>query len=478
MWVVLAAVSWMGMAACGNNTADSRGTIMPRIVPHAAGATRLLASPKGAFAVAELRGPWQTEEFQDGDNVPGVLKVLDGARSVRAAIMGWPLGAPDDPGTLVYVEEAPHEYRYRVASTGGGEPVALTPPDSGAYWHVKAAVGDPGTGCAAIVLWSPVSGHDWNDPAARLDRLWLASVDRNTLAVRASREIGLTTPLPGRGRYGRGVAAGAGVIALIEVPAPEAADATYRVHALDCATLETRWTAAVAVPEPAAEAGAGDRGGTEGRITSTVATAQVSARDERALATADLAFSGSGKWLAMIHGARRQDVISAPRIVVLDAATGAVAGLVGDRIQYDVSAAVPLGTGDGIALNHLTSFRVAGGPSRQPAYYGVTAADLAARKAALVMDAGRLRVDGWSDANTVRASAIAAPLAAIELAPDTFAWVAAHDRSGGAWPQGSDAIGAGRPEVFEWMTLPRDWHRPARDPVKAHDAWMESTRRP
>lgn len=451
------------------------------IVPHATGATRLMLSPSGAHGVAEIRGRWLHEEFPEGDFVPGVLKLLDGEREVVKTAMGWPLGPPSDEGVLLHVEEAPQEYQYRIASSAATEPgPALTPPDG--YWHVKAAVGD--ASCAVVVLWSPTAGRDWKDPAARSDRLWLASFDRSSQKLIASRELSLTTPTPDRGRYGTGVTAGAGLLALVEVPEPDASDTRWRVHALDCATLESRWTTAVAVASDGDGSGSDSRASqsrTPGKLTETVEVATTStARDERTMKRADLAFSGDGRYLALVYGTAGRAAIGSPTVFVLDGKSGSMLGRIRDGLTHDVHQAVPVAGTSKVALGHLTSFRAGGGSARKTAFYGVTMADLSSRTAEWVIDPKRLEVSGWNQVDSIRAQAIAAHGSAVELAPRSFAWVRDHDGSSATsatWPDDDAATGARRAEVARWMTLPLEWHRPGRDTVKAHDAWMDATRR-
>ena len=62
------------------------------------------------------------------------------------------------------------------------------------------------------------------------------------------------------------------------------------------------------------------------------------------------------------------------------------------------------------------------------------------------------------------------------LAPVDFDWVLARGIAG-SWPSGQ-GDGAKRPEVAQWITQPRKWHRGFREAVKKHEAWMKAAYSP
>ena len=95
--LALLAPSCAGQLRCSGSRRETT-TWPTRVVGHAAGATRLLASPKGLYVLAEVRGRWLGEEYSPGTFVPGVLKLLGPDRGVVRFGQGWALGPPDDQG--------------------------------------------------------------------------------------------------------------------------------------------------------------------------------------------------------------------------------------------------------------------------------------------------------------------------------------------------------------------------------------------
>ena len=460
--------------------AEAKKSVMQhvRVIPAAAGATSLWASPSGRYAVAEVRGRWLREEYGSyADHVPGLLKLLDGDE-LMTAVMGWPLGPPDDDGRLLYVEESPHEYRYQVRAVGSEAATVLSPPE-GAFWHVKATLGVAGSRHVFVVLWSPVPGADWKIPQERCEQLWIASVDRDSLAVGATRTIEVTTPMRGDARYGVGVAAGGdparATLALVEVPAPDASPPLWHVRGLDSETLERRWR--TALPAPGQDAPPPQKSDDRRAAPVMPQPAARSAADERATQTAQPAFTGDGSRLAVVYGADGRLAMGASRVHVLSAKSGALEATLAPEATpaYPVFALIPMPSQPSVAALHAELVRDGGGPNRSMTFFGMNAIDLEQRRRLELVVPAKLTLEGpWKRAETI------APLAAIvradtvQLAPSDYAWVAQHGPAGD-WPSGSGS-GAERPEVATWQSLPKAWHRRLREAVMARDRWMEEAR--
>ena len=438
-------------------------------IPAASGATSLHRSASGKYTVAELRGQWLEQEFAEyRDQVPGIVKLLDDQHNLVVAAQGWALGAPGDDGTLLYVEEAPHEYAYQVRSTAANsKPLPLTPPDG--FWHVKAALGAPGSSHVAIVLWSPAPGHDWHSRRERHERLWIASVDRNSLAVAATRTIDVTTPARnGFVRHGHGVTASRSALAIVEVPEPGDGAAEWHVSQLDLVTLKTRWrtrlpplSTAAPAPEPTRKK----------RVAPVIAA--IDATTERASYSAEIAFSGDGSRLAVAYGRDGVVAVSTDAYYVLSAGDGRVVMVLQDAAipVYSAFSMTPIPSSSAIAILHVV--KIKSGPNRGISFLGLSTLDLARGHSETAVTPALL-AKTWTNGQylTPRAAMVAG--GEVSLAPQSFEWVT-HSGLGGNWPGGDDG-GARAPEVAQWVTMPREWHRPDREQVAKHDAWMEAIR--
>ena len=78
----------------------------------------------------------------------------------------------------------------------------------------------------------------------------------------------------------------------------------------------------------------------------------------------------------------------------------------------------------------------------------------------------------WEETRNMTPHALAVHGRKVLLAPGRFDWVISQ-KIGGTWPEG-EGTGAARPEVSSWITLPREWHRPARKAVEERKAWMDA----
>jgi hypothetical protein len=198
------------------------------VLPAAAGATRLLLSPSGRYALAELGGEWLREEYGDrAAYAPPVLELIEVAtgKVVRTAT-GWALGGPSDDGDQIYVEEHGKEFEYRVRSMTRPNLVeAVAAPD------LFAMRGGESAGSRRIVV---LEGKD--------DQLWLASIDPATLKTRATTTIAMAIPRGAGGQsFGAGIASGPSSIFLVG----RIMESGWQLVRLDAQTLAARWRLSV-----------------------------------------------------------------------------------------------------------------------------------------------------------------------------------------------------------------------------------------
>lgn len=478
-WITLTLMTCCG-ASFHCTRARSPSTSWPTVVvPQASGATRLLLSPSGNYLLAEIRGRWLQEEYGLGDDeyVPGVLKLLGPDREVVRSAQGWALGPPDDQGRLGILEEGPEEFRYRVRPLASPQPVVpLALPEG--YWHVKAALGDPRSGCMVAVLWSPVVGH--NNPDGRRDRLWLASLDRGTHTPRATRQVEATTPSATRdGRYDRGIAVGGSpaepILAYLELPAAGAEDARWRVTALDCKTLRTRWQVHLPHPvaEPVAESPAAPR--SRRLPLPPVKMPPPSADHQRMFRTGDLAFSGDGRHLAVVHGSLGRISVGVESVYALSSASGQITARIHGKATglFNAHRLAPAPGRPAVVALDLTSVRMGAGEHVDDLYFGAWEIALAPLRVTQVIQVSRASLgERWEETRNMTPRALVVHGGQILLAPECFEWVI-NRKIAGPWPRG-DGTGARRPEVAAWTTLPREWHRPARPAVREQRAWMNA----
>lgn len=426
----------------------------------AAGDHRLLRSPDGSYAVAEIRGRWQHAEFPHteidhhyyedrGDHVPGVVKLIDENDEVIETVAGWPLGPPDDEGRFLYLEEAPHEFAYKVRSTAQSEGTALDPPDG--YWHVKAAVGAPETGCAAAIFRQPVYIETYASRVERRrERLWVASLDWESLEVRATRTLETTTPWTANmdegvvdrhhwHRYGVGVAAGtdgdSSTVAVVGTPARTERDSEWprwSVTALDCETLDTRWEKSLPRPEGLA------------------ADHETTVAKERIHRSAFAAFSEDGSRLAVLYGSISRGApigrpwLSPVTLYILSNADGAVDQIGGVSDVPKTTRLVPVSGSDAFALLHVsTSEQIHGSGMPTPFGHGTTRTTSEHFEGVGLVDLGsgeiRLAVDPEGLSSAARST----------LGSASF------DTS-----------------VSKVKSKLRDWHRSGRRAVDRRDAWL------
>ncbi len=448
------------------------------ILANAAGATGLELSANEEYVAADLRGRWLHDEYGGrADEVPGVIKVLGSDGAVTGSAHGWPLGAPADDGTLLFVEEAPVEYSYQVRVLGGNQTVALKPPDG--FWQVKAALRPAGSSCALVVLWSPVKGSDWKIPQQRRERLWLASIDTGTLTVTASKTIEATLPARNGARYGLGIAAGMvgsrPMVAFAELPEPDASSPAWHVRALDCVTLDSKWQ--VALPVGGGAQAAQPSGGRAAAPTPAPA-ATATAAQERTLRDVAIGLSGDGKSIVAVHGQAGSIAVDPDRVYVLDAADGSLAAaLSGDRRPTEPVHSIAAVSGQpAVALLHLEAVR-SGDAARSVTFFGASELTMPGGGFTSLLDVSRASLgDDWDSYQNMgpRAFAVTGD-GTLLLAPASFDWLRAHGHGAGL-PTGSGE-GAKSPEVSGWFHYPLEWHRDARQRVQEHDRWMDAMRR-
>ena len=367
------------LGACPKKNSRRPRSWPTEVVPHAAGATRLLLSPQGTYALAEIRGRWLKEEYSySGQYVPGVLKLLGPKRNVVRHTHGWALGAPDDQGNQWIIEEGPQEFRYRVRLMGDKLPPIALPHPAG-YWHVKGALRAAGTDCLVAAFWSPVPGSD--KYYARRERLWIASIDPKTRSVRATRVLETTLPLIGSERYDHGIAAGGGagspLVTFVELPAYQAADSRWRVTALDCKTLKTRWL--VPLPKPV-QAPPKRRKLRRGKVYAPqVKIYPRTAHDERQYRAADVAFAGDGGQLAVIYGTKGWRSIGTRAVYVLSLKDGRiVATLQGRSVSaFNTFRITPIPGRSAFAVLDVRRVRELFGESVSTIYFGAYSVSLA-----------------------------------------------------------------------------------------------------
>jgi hypothetical protein len=196
---------------------------------HAAGAaTRLVVSPHGKRAAAELGGRWRWEDHPATPRAP-LIKVIDVDRDTTTdTAIGWAL-AVDDTGAVDYVARQP-DGSLALARSHGGAPVAL--------------------GASGDVELTAATGADFYLALASDGRAAdaLVRVARDTRKVVAKRSI--------RGAAALAIVAGTPWLASLDPATGEC-----RIEAFD-ASLAPRWQ--VTVPGTAGDggailAGAGDR---------------------------------------------------------------------------------------------------------------------------------------------------------------------------------------------------------------------------
>lgn len=448
------------------------------ILANAAGATGLALSANEKYVAANLRGRWLHDEYGGrADEVPGVIKLLGADGAVTASAHGWPLGAPADDGTLLYVEEAPVEYSYRVRILGQDQTLELQPPDG--FWQVKAALRPAGSPCALVALWSPVKGSDWKVPQQRRERLWLASVDAATLKVTASKTIEATLPARDGARFGLGIAAGMvgdrAMVAFAELPEPDASSPAWHVHAFDCATLDETWKVAL----PAGGGGQADEPAGGGAAEPPPApAATTTAAEERTLRDVAIGFSGDGRSVVAVHGQAGSMAVDPDLVYVLGTADGSLAATLGGnrRPTEPVHAIAPVPAQPAVALLHLEAVR-SGDAARSVTFFGASELTVPAGGFTSLLDVSRASLgDDWKSYQTMgpRSFAVTGD-GTLLLAPASFDWVRAHGHGAGL-PTGSGE-GAKSPEVSNWFHYPLEWHRDARERVQERDRWMDSMRR-
>lgn len=405
------------------------------LIAEASAATRLTLSSGGRFAVAELRGSWIEEErLVSGRDVPPVVKLIDlrspgdaaePARRVVASVSGWAMGAPADDGDFLWIEKYGQEGRFRVRSLAWPATVAPLQPPPG-VWTVKAALRWPAARHAVAILCSPVAGYAWLDSETRRERLWLASIDVDTLAIEATAALDVTTPWPALDPYRAGVAVGPAHVYVAALPEKSPA---WRVLALDVATLERRWQVTVELADP-------------GRFSEDAISR------ERASRHVLLGPSGDGSVIAVVYGRRRRVGVEISQLVTLDAGDGrALDRLVeppGMATVHEV-AAVP--DEPAVALLQYAYDRQQGEYTTR--LQGVVKIDLRQMK---ILARYELSPEFMGPAVFERmrwllpASLAVAPDGTILLAPANYYWARRHAGDDVSWPT-SEGRGAERPEV-------------------------------
>lgn len=456
-------------------------TLTIDIIPQASAATRLLRSPSGRYLLAELRGRWAREAFgEHAGEVPPVLKLIERATGkVVAVVNGWPLGAPDDDGDVLYLEEHEAEYRYRVRSLAHPERHTLLAPPAGS-WLVKAGLQVPAAQRALVVLWSPVPGEPWREPRTRRERLWFASLDHGSLAVAAEATMEMTTPRLGTDTYGVGIVASPTRGEVYVATLPERSPA-WPITAVDAASLTVRWTGEVAAmaqgPVPSSP---------PSPPSPSSPPSPPSVERERVSKSVLLAAAGDGTRLLAVHGASHGVGVAPEAVLVFDAASGRQLGAVRDLplgLAGVVHELVPVPDTPAVAMLHYLHYRDLG--SWTTRLQGITRVKLDA----LTIDARYERSAAFLGAEAyerverlVPGGLTAGADGTMLLAPQSYAWSKRYGYEGPWLPDGPvdrDDKGRGttRPEVRGLVQTPRTWHRAGRPRVDERlQAWGEARR--
>jgi len=293
----LAAFLFLGGSCSGTHSAKHRSTFL--VFSHAAGATRLHRSPEGNWWVAELRGRWMEDAWGMGDMArPGLVKLVSFEKGVRTAVRGFAMGAPDDQGRFLWVQEHENEYEYHVHASDQGS-LALSPPSEG-FWFFQSAHHDQRTGCAVVVFEQPVVRGQ-----RHRERLWIASVDPVRLTVKATTTLDAALPEDGHtGVIGvatavGGTTRGAGVFTLASLPMEDSPDGKITLTTLSCETLKPLWKAPVPI-------------------------LQDKVWGNQVFKGIRVAYTGTGRVLAVVYGRPSVGALNPETLSFLDAATGKV----------------------------------------------------------------------------------------------------------------------------------------------------------
>lgn len=444
----------VALAACSPKDKSTKPSYdQVEVLPIAAGATRLLCSQNGRHVVAELGGDWRNYA-PDPEEVPPVLKLIslpDGA--VQTTVNGWALGAPDNAGELLYLEEVGEEYRYQLRSTRRPQlSSALTPP--GGYWLPRAGLRVPG-GPAVLVLWKPRS---FSAEAPRMldEQLWIAVIDPATVSVRASKELPVTSVTLAGHRFDEGIAinpAGSHVY-LVEAPAYQGS-ANWTIMALDLGDLHESWRSTIP--------GQAKTGGGE--------------RNKRAV---KLVTDGRGNRLAVFYGSKDHDAIRAEAIFVLDTSNGATRAT-RDATQLDLPdlaglyRMAPVPSSERVALMYRYHHREGQGESPAVFLRGVWLFDQAKLDIAGSYQVTRSQLgDSFGRIRSLDPHAMTvSPTGLALVAPKDFRWVETWME--GNWPKASvDGTGLDTAAVRGLVANPH-WHRLERPRVAERRATVEHT---
>lgn len=451
-WRIAALVITGVLAACSAKDKTTRPSYdQLEILPAAAGATRLLCSPDGRHAVAELGGDWR-DYAPDPEEVPPVLKLMslpDGA--VTSAVNGWALGAPDDGGDLLYLEEFGEEYRYQLRSTRRQQmSSALAPPEG--FWLPRAGLRVPG-GPAVVVLWKPRS---FSAETSRMleEQLWIAVIDPATLAVRASMEMSFTSVTLAGYRFDEGIAINptGSHVYLVESPAYEGR-ADWTVMALALGDLHESWR-------------------------STIPGQAMSGGGERNRRAVKLATDGRGRRLVVFHGLKNHDAISTQTIFVLDASTGAT---LAERAAAQIDLPdltglhrlAPVPNIERVALMYRYHYREGLGESRAEFLRGVWLFDPGKLATAGSYQVTRSQLgDSFDRMRSLVPHAMAVtPTGRTLVAPGDFRWVKTW--MSGDWPRANgNGTGLDTATANSLVANP-EWHRIGRPRVTARRAFFE-----
>lgn len=267
------------------------------LLPAAAGATRLKLSADGRKLAVE-----NSSDLARADRDPPEFRVADLAGDAPSdSRRGWVLADPNERGDVLYLTRDDDVYVVR-SSAQPTVALTLTPPQGD--WRLKGSFACPDVGRAIVVLWMPVDGSDSNDPLRREDRLWIASVGIESMAVEAHRTLDRTTAHVDGLPLDAGIAGGTDAIYLALLPAPESsAPASWSVESLDARTLDSRWRRSIGprIDDPSA----------------------------RVLQSTVVAASRDANSVIVLHGRADRAGVSPTSAVILDAASGDVRRRIG-----------------------------------------------------------------------------------------------------------------------------------------------------
>ncbi|PKN47791.1 MAG: hypothetical protein CVU59_01575 [Deltaproteobacteria bacterium HGW-Deltaproteobacteria-17] len=460
------AVLWLGAfllsgGSCSvSRNAKHRSTFS--VFSHAAGATGLHRSPKGNWWVAELRGRWLEHAWGLGVMArPGLVKLVSFEKGVRSAVRGFAMGAPDDQGRFLWVQEHDDEYEYHVHASDQGS-LALSPPAEG-YWFFQSAHHDQRTGCAVVVLEQPVVRGQ-----RHRERIWIASVDPVRLTIKATTTLDAALPEDGHtGIIGvatavGGTKRGSGVFTLASLPMEDSTDGAFTLTTLSCETLKPLWKA----PVPMVTEDAGARATVEHKVW-----------ENRVFKGVRVAYTGTGQYLAVVYGRAGLGTLRPQTLSFLDMATGRVERVDASQaliLSYCTQLVAVHGR-DAVLALALPKVRNVG--DFVDTFFGVYEYALQGTAVGQVVDIARSTLGpGWERYRGIQPHAIGSLGGKVVLAPVSYDAIPEDFRRDGSL-KSDPSPSPGDDEVTPWLAqvkLRGPSHQDSRVRVKEAASWLST----